>query len=199
MSRFQFISHWFAQVHRRFRTPVRTIWVFSAIGAVQAILSFLSRDAIDTMGNMYAFGASTGYALVFVALMRLRIIDPFTPRPYKMPGNIRWKRKGVDYDFPVTAIVGMLGITMIWVMVVLTHEIGRIAGPAWIGLCFVYYAWYRRKAGLPIFRSVRRDWEREQMRVLAGAEEFDLLEQYRYALAARSDGPKEPEPRSGME
>jgi APA family basic amino acid/polyamine antiporter len=199
MSRFQFISRWFAHVHPRHRTPVRTIWVFSAIGAVQTVLSFLSEDAIDTMGNMYAFGASTGYILVFVALMRLRFTDPYTPRPYKMPGNVRWKRNGVMREFPVTAILGTLGISMIWVMVVWTHEIGRIAGPAWIALCFIYYAWYRRKSGLPIFRSVPRDWEAQQMQVLAGAEEFDLLEQYRYALADRGSRKEDPGLRSRME
>jgi APA family basic amino acid/polyamine antiporter len=51
--------------------------------------------------------------------------------------------------------------------------------------CFIYYAWYRKKRRMPVFRSIRHDWEREQQKVLESAEEFDLLEQYRIALAAR--------------
>lgn len=38
---------------------------------------------------------------------------------------------------------------------------------------------------LPVFRSVPHDWETQQQEVLASAEEFDLLERYRAALAAR--------------
>jgi APA family basic amino acid/polyamine antiporter len=70
-------------------------------------------------------------------------------------------------------------------MVVLTHEIGRIAGPLWVVGCFIYYAWYRKKRGLPIFGSVKRDWETQQKQVLESAEEYDLLEQYKNALAER--------------
>jgi APA family basic amino acid/polyamine antiporter len=51
--------------------------------------------------------------------------------------------------------------------------------------CFGYYAWYRRKHNLPIIHSVKHDWEAQQQQVLADAEEFDLLERYRGALAAR--------------
>jgi APA family basic amino acid/polyamine antiporter len=70
-------------------------------------------------------------------------------------------------------------------MVVLTHSIGRIAGPAWILFCFCYYAWYRRSKGLPIFKSIEHNWEEQQKEVLTSAEEFDLLEQYKNALAER--------------
>jgi len=186
MSRFHFISEWFNEVHPKFRTPFRTILIFSLIAVVQAILASLTGPrTLDTLGNMYAFGASTGYLLVFLALIRLRFVDPFSPRPYRMPLNVRLRRGGQAYDFPLLAIVGTLGIASILVMVVLTHEIGRIAGPAWVLACFCYYAWYRRSRGLPVFGSVRRDWETSQQEVLKDAEEFDLLERYRAALAAR--------------
>ena len=186
MSRFQFISEWFNEVHPKHRTPVRTIVIFSLIAMVQAILASLTGPrTLDTLGNMYAFGASLGYLLVFLALIRLRFIDPYSPRPYKVPLNIRLRRRGQTYEFPVLAIIGTMGIGAILGMVVLTHEIGRIAGPAWIVACFAYYAWYRRSRGLPVWGTVRRNWEEQQQQVLAEAEEFDLLERYRAALATR--------------
>jgi APA family basic amino acid/polyamine antiporter len=186
MSRFHFISEWFNEVHPKFRTPFRTILIFSLIAVVQAILASLTGDrTLDTLGNMYAFGASTGYLLVFIALIRLRFRDPLAPRPYKMPWNVRLRRGAQSYEFPVLAIFGIIGIGGILVMVVLTHEIGRIAGPLWILACFGYYAWYRRSRRLPIFGSVHRDWETIQQETLRDAEEFDLLERYRAALAAR--------------
>ena len=186
MSRFGFIDKWFNAVHRKHRTPARTIVIFSVIAALQAILASLTgRKALDTLGNMYAFGASTGYLLVFIALIRLRFSDPYSPRPYRVPFNVRIKRRGHTVHFPVLAVFGAIGVGGILYMVVLTHEIGRIAGPAWILACFVYYAWYRRRQGLPVLGSVKRDWEKQQQEVLAEAEEYDLLERYRAALAAR--------------
>ena len=187
MSRFHFISRWFDAVHPRYRTPARTIIIFSAIGMLQIMLAFLAgrRRALDILANMYAFGASSGYLLVFISLMRLRFTDPYSPRPYKVPLNIKIRRGGHTYEFPLLAVLGAIGVSLILFMVVATHRIGRIAGPSWILACFLYYAWYRWKSGLPIFKSIPRDWEGQQQAVLAEAEEFDLLERYRAALEAR--------------
>jgi APA family basic amino acid/polyamine antiporter len=52
-------------------------------------------------------------------------------------------------------------------------------------ICLVYYYFYRRRHGMPVLGSQRRDWEKLQMAVLTSAEEFDLLEQYKVALAER--------------
>jgi APA family basic amino acid/polyamine antiporter len=185
MSRFHMISKWFNAVHLKYKTPVRAIVVFSTIGIIQTILSFLTPSAMDTLGNMYAFGATLGYSLVFIALIRLRFIDPYSPRPYKMPLNIKIKLGDKTIDFPVLGVIGTLGVMTILFMVVLTHEIGRIAGPAWVILCFIYYAWYRKSQGLSPWKSLKHDWETQQKQVLENAEEYDLLEEYRYALLER--------------
>lgn len=185
MAHYHLISPWFRAVHPRYRTPVRTIVVFSLIGMVQTIASFLTPRALDTLGNMYAFGATLGYTMVFIALIKLRFSDPYSPRPYKMPLNLKVRYKGRIVEFPVLGLLGMVGVSAIFFEVVLTHEIGRIAGPAWILLCFFYYAWYRKRQNLPIFRSLRREWEKEQIEVLTSAEEYDLLEQYKVALGER--------------
>jgi APA family basic amino acid/polyamine antiporter len=89
---------------------------------------------------------------------------------------------------PILGIIGMLGVSTIFFEVVYTHAIGRIAGPAWVLLGIVYYYFFRRSQKLPFLGSVKRDWEAEQIAVLTSAEEFDLLEQYKNALAARDRG-----------
>jgi APA family basic amino acid/polyamine antiporter len=185
LSQFGIISPWFDKIHPQFKTPVRTIVIFSMIAVVQTVLSFLTRSAMDTLGNMYAFGATLGYTLVFIALIKLRFSDPYTPRPYKMPLNLKLGYKGRKVDFPLLGVIGMLGVATILFMVILTHEIGRIAGPAWVVLCFLYYVWFRRSQKLPIFKSIKHDWEKEQIQVLTSAEEYDLLEQYKIALKER--------------
>jgi APA family basic amino acid/polyamine antiporter len=191
LSQFGIISPWFHSVHPKFHTPVRTIVIFSMIAVIQTVLSFLTSSAIDTLGNMYAFGATLGYTLVFISLIKLRFSDPYTPRPYKMPVNLKLDYKGRKVGFPVLGVIGMLGVATILFEVVLTHTIGRIAGPSWVILCFVYYVWYRKKAGLPVFKSIKHDWESEQIEVLTSAEEYNLLEQYKLALAERDKKRKE--------
>jgi len=184
MSRYHLISPWFDKVHPKYRTPVRAIVFFSLVGMVELVFSFLTPTVMDTLGNMYAFGATLGYTLVFISLIRLRFLDPYSPRPYKMPLNIKWRHNGRNVDIPVLGFVGVLGVLTILFEVVFTHEIGRIAGPAWVLVCLAYYVWYRRSQKLP-FGSLPRDWEKEQMQVLTSAEEFELLEEYREALAER--------------
>lgn len=195
MSQLHLVTRWLEKVHPKYRTPIRTIVVFGAMGALEAFLAFfasrvapdgsLQSGALDTLGNMYAFGATLGYVLVFISLIRLRFVDPYSPRPYKMPLNMKIRWGGRVVDFPILGIVGMIGVAFILFEVILTHEIGRIAGPAWVIGCILYYVWYRRRAGFPVLGNVKHDWEQEQIHVLTSAEEYDLVEEYKAALALR--------------
>jgi len=183
MSELGLISPWFHAVHPRFHTPLRTIVVFSAVAALEAVFAFLSGPrAMDTLANMYAFGATLAYLISFVSLIVLRFRDPYSPRPYRVPGNIRWR----DRDIPILAFFGVLGTAAMLIVVVWTHPLGRVAGPSWVLAVLLYYWWYRWRSGKPLLRSLPRRWEQAQMRVLEEAEEFDLLEQYRVALALRN-------------
>src|SRR5436309_9044654 len=89
MARFDLLPQWFAKVHSKFRTPVRTLVVFSGIALIELWLAGLSPNAYDVLANMYAFGAATAYMLVFVSLLALRYTDPWIPRPFKVPPKIR--------------------------------------------------------------------------------------------------------------
>ena len=186
MSHFKLVSPWFSHVHPRFRTPSNAIVGFGWVGIALTVVAFLTPSVLDTLANLYAFGATFGYTLVFISLIRLRFADPYSPRPYKVPGNVRWKRKdGTVVEVPVLGFVGMLGVASIFVTVLITHDIGRIAGPAWLLLGVAYYAYFRHRSGLPVLGSVSHDWEQEQVEVLTRAEEFELLEQYKQALIRR--------------
>jgi APA family basic amino acid/polyamine antiporter len=144
-----------------------------------------SNAAIDVLADLYAFGATFGYLLVFTSLMVLRFRDPYTPRPYRMPLNIRIRFHGQPVWFPVLGVVGFLGVFFFLVMVIATHAYARIAGPLWVLLAFGLYAVYRRRHKLPIFRTVSRNWETVTKQVLESAEEWQSLEEYEAALADR--------------
>jgi APA family basic amino acid/polyamine antiporter len=186
MSQLNLVTPWFRAVHPRYRTPARSILIFSGIGLLEAILAFLTPSAVDALANLYAFGATLGYTLVFIALITLRFKDPYSPRPYRVPLNVRWKRRdGQVVHIPVIGFLGLVGVLITLGEVVLTHPLGRIAGPCWVLLCLVYYVTYRLRRGLPVLRSGPHSWEEQQRAVLKDAEEYDLLEAYEFGLAQR--------------
>ena len=185
MSQLHLVTGWLDKIHPRYHTPVRTIVIFSAMGMLEALLAFLTPSVMDTLGNMYAFGATLGYMIVFVSLIVLRYKDPYSPRPYKMPVNVKIKSRGNIVDFPLLGILGFIGVSFILFEVIFTHAIGRIAGPAWVILCLVYYIFWRRRNHFPVLKSIKHNWEQEQIDVLTSAEEYDLVEEYKNALAQR--------------
>jgi len=188
MSQFDLLPAWFSKVNKKFATPARAVTVFGAVALLQTVFAFFTPGpagrtaAIDVLADLYAFGATTGYLLVFISLFVLRFRDPFTPRPYKMPLNIRITYKGNQVWFPVLGVIGFLGVLFFLVMVLLTHQYARIVGPLWVLAAIALFAMYRRRRGLPIFKTLPRDWVTATRRVLLEAEEFQSLEEYDAAL-----------------
>lgn len=190
MSQFKLLPTWFNKVNKKYATPMRTIIVFSGVAIFETLLAFFTpggsateNAAITLLTDLYAFGATTGYLIVFISLISLRLHDPFTPRPYKMPLNVNIRYHGNTVSFPVLGAIGLLGVAVTWTEVILTHPLGRIAGPLWIVLAVVFYMLYRRHQGEPPTGNIPRDWEDAQKRVLREAEEFESLEEYEAALA----------------
>src|SRR2546426_2605545 len=194
MSQFKLLPLWFNRVSKRYSTPTRTIMVFSGVAIVQTLIAFFtpggsatSNAAIELLTDLYAFGATTGYLIVFVALISLRFRDPYTPRPYRMPLNFPINYKGTTVAFPVLGVLGMLGVAITLFEVILTHPLGRIAGPLWILICGSLYMVYRKRLKLPAVGNVPRNWEDAQKRVLREAEEFESLEEYEAVLKERDE------------
>jgi APA family basic amino acid/polyamine antiporter len=191
MSQFRLLPAWFNKIHPGFRTPVRTIVAFSAVAIVQTLFAFFfpgkpgSNAAIDILADLYAFGATFGYLLVFVSLFALRFRDPYTPRPYRMPLNFAVQVRGERVWFPVLGALGFLGVLFFLFMVIATHAYARVAGPVWVVVAVSLYLLFRHRRRLPLFRPLRRDWESVTREVLNEAEEFESLEEYEAALAER--------------
>jgi len=182
MAELGLISDWLSHVHPKFRTPVRSILFFSAVAAIQATFAFFSgKKALETMANMYAFGAMLAYFLSTMALVALRIKEPHTPRPYKVPLNFRVG----EAEIPVLGILAVVGTFLMVVAVLWTHEIARILGPLWVVAWVVYYAWYRYRTGKPIFGNLPRNWDEEQLAILADTGEWELYERFRIELERR--------------
>ncbi|HYM51438.1 MAG TPA: APC family permease [Candidatus Limnocylindrales bacterium] len=198
MSQFQLLPKWFTKINPKFATPARAIIVFSGVALVQTLIAFFTPGqpgksaAIDVLADLYAFGATTGYLLVFISLFALRLNDPYTPRPYMMPLNLQVTFRGRRVYLPVLGALGFVGVLFFLLMVILTHAYARVVGPVWVLIAIGIYVVYRRRHRYPLFRSIPRDWETATKQVLEAAEEFKSLEEYEAALAERElrEGPK---------
>ncbi len=190
MSQFQLLPSLFERVHKKFKTPVVSIMTFCGLAVVELIFAAVQGNGgYEFLGDLYAFGAAASYTLVFIALIALRLKDPLAPRSFKIPGNIKIKFRGEDCDIPLLGIVGFIGIFMILIFVLLTHHIGRIAGPSWLLLGFIIYIVYRKKKGLPVFGSQKRDWQADQIKILRDSGELELMDDLVQKLKARGTLP----------
>jgi hypothetical protein len=70
----------------------------------------------------------------------------------------------------------------------ITHEIGRVAGPTWIVCGFIGYLFYRRHKKLPIFGSRPQDWDAQQVLILKDAGELEGMDELVEKLRVRGRG-----------
>jgi APA family basic amino acid/polyamine antiporter len=179
MSEMGLIGRWLSKIHHKYHTPARAIMVFAGVAALEALFGFLTGEkALETMADMYAFGAMLAYLLASASLVALRIREPHTPRAYRVPCNIHWR----GMDIPVFGFIAILGTAGMLVIVLWTHTVARILGPLWVAGWVGYYIWHRYRSGLPIFRSTKHDWDKEQLEILADTGEWELLEQFKIQL-----------------
>jgi len=176
MANLGLIGKGLSDVHPKFRTPVKAIIVFSAVAALEALVGFLTGErALETIANMYAFGAMLAYFLASIALIALRIKEPHTPRPYKVPLNIHWGGTEVSI-LGFAAVIGTFGMLVI---VLWTHQFARIMGPLWVLGWVAYYFWYRHRTGRPLIGNLPRNWNEEQLEILADTGEWELYERFK--------------------
>jgi APA family basic amino acid/polyamine antiporter len=187
MSQFRLLPSVFEKVDKKYRTPVVATVVFSAVAVVELIFAAKQGSGGFTfLGDLYAFGAAASYTLVFCTLIALRLNDPLTPRKFLIPGNVPMTYRGERVLFPLVGVIGLLGILAILVFVLLTHPIGRIAGPAWLVLGTIGYLFYRKKKGLPLFGSQKRDWASAQLSILRESGELELMDELAEKLRVRN-------------
>jgi APA family basic amino acid/polyamine antiporter len=186
MARRNLMPKFFTYVDVRFNTPLIALVVFCSIAIVELVAAGFTPNALQSLAEMYAFSAAVNYLLVFVALLRLRFTDTETPRTFRVPWNVPIRRPSGVYEIPIVGVLGLLFLVAVLVMVVLTNEIGRVAGPLWVGVGLIFFALYRRHRSLPILGSEPHDWTDEQIEVYEESGEGGLAEEYREALERKA-------------
>jgi APA family basic amino acid/polyamine antiporter len=143
--RFQ-LPAFFSRLHRRFKTPYLSLITFSGISVA---IIFLGKK-LTYLADLYNFGAMLAFALAHASLLGLRWREPHLPRPFKLKPNIRIRGR----EYPLTAILGFVFISTVWVTVVITHPFGRTMGFIWMFLGLGMYYWYRRRSKIPAGKAI---------------------------------------------
>jgi len=138
------ISHVGSKSH----VPSNAIVMFSIIASV-----LIAIGKLTFLADLYAFGAMLAYTAAHAAIIALRVKEPELPRPFKIPLNIRIRRR----EIPIPAVIGGLATGSTWFIVLYTHHTGRIIGFAWLAVGLLIYILYRRATHRPILKS--RDTE----------------------------------------
>jgi basic amino acid/polyamine antiporter, APA family len=131
----------FSRLHKRYRTPWFTILFFSTFAGL-----LLIPGQTDFLGNLYSYGAMLSFTTAHAAVTALRFKDPDRERPYRMPGNIRFRGR----QLPITAVIGGIGTFAAWVSVLALHVDARYVGTGWMIVGLIGYVIYRRKHGMDL-------------------------------------------------
>jgi APA family basic amino acid/polyamine antiporter len=100
---------------------------------------------------MYSFGAMLSFTIAHISIVTLRAKHPDAELVFRGRPNLRIR--GVDW--PLFAVVGLLGTGLAWLVVVIEEPVTRWVGLGWLAVGFVSFAIYRRRLGLPLRETVR--------------------------------------------
>jgi APA family basic amino acid/polyamine antiporter len=145
MGRFGLMPAWFYKVHKKFRTPVRTIAVFGLIGATIALVGEL-----HFVADLYNFGALLSYVIVNISLIVLRNKEPDAYRAWKLPGTLKIRFREKLIFVPVISIIGTIATGTMWLFVIGFHAEGRIVGTIWLAIGIIGFIVFRRSRKMSI-------------------------------------------------
>ncbi len=145
MGRFGLMPAWFRKLHKRFKTPIRTIAVFGVIGALIALVGEL-----HFVADLYNFGALLSYIIVNISLIVLRNKEPDAYRAWKIPGTIRIQVGKKRILVPAVSVLGTIATATLWSFVIGFHAEGRIVGAIWLGIGLVGFVLFRRSRKMSI-------------------------------------------------
>ena len=106
---------------------------------------------ITLLADLYAFGSMISFTAAHVSVIVLRYREPDLERPFRAPLNIRVR--GVP--IPATAVLGALGTSAVWLVIVWYQPQSRLVGFAWMAAGLVGYVIYRKAKGYSLTRTVK--------------------------------------------
>ena len=131
----------FSRIHPTFKTPYVSIILFSAVAIVIVLPGFFATDIFKNIGALYAFGSLLAFMFAHASILRLRIIKPSLPRPFKLGWNLKIR----GYELPLSAIIGLTASTAIWITIIVTQPFSLWVGVLWMAIGLVLFYFFRRR------------------------------------------------------
>jgi APA family basic amino acid/polyamine antiporter len=129
------IPSWLGKLNRRHATPQVAI----AISGLIAIGLVVPAD-VQVLAGLYAFGATLAITIAHLSVVRLRVVEPDRPRPFRVPWNVSWR----GARLPVPAIFAALVSGLAFLSVLAYHDTARWVGGGWMLFGLLFYVVYRK-------------------------------------------------------
>lgn len=129
------IPSWLGKLNRRHATPHVAIAITGAI----AIGMVVPTD-VKLLASLYAFGATLAITIAQLSILRLRVVDPDRPRPFRVPLDVSWR----GARLPLPAIFAALLSGLAFASVLAYHETARWVGLGWMAFGLLFYIIYRK-------------------------------------------------------
>jgi len=144
-----------SRIHPHFRTPYIAIILFCLVALLLMVPGFFISRYFADLGALYAFGSLLSFAIAHAAILSLRARRPDLPRPFKLGGNIKIKGQ----EMPITAILGLIATSAIWIVLTASQPFTRTVGLIWMIVGLIIYCVYRWKARLPLTHLPKKPGE----------------------------------------
>ncbi len=136
MATYRQLPEVFRRLHPKFKTPWLSLVVFAGAVAIAVLLP----GQTLFLGDMYAFGAMLSFTIAHLSIVALRVTRrneevTFHAHPNLRIGGVSW---------PLFALLGGLGTSAAWLVVVVEKPGARWVGLGWLAFGLVAYAAYRR-------------------------------------------------------
>lgn len=129
------IPSWLGKLGARHATPHVAI----ALSGLIAIGLVVPAD-VKLLATMYAFGATLAITIAHLSVIRLRVVEPDLPRPFRVPWNVEWR----GARLPVPAMFAAVVTALAFLSVLLYHDVGRWVGGGWMLFGLAFYVVYRK-------------------------------------------------------
>ncbi len=174
------LPEWFLRPHPKYGTTHRILYT---IVGFQLAAIVLSRGHVYVLGEAYAFGVVWSFVFKTLAMLVLRFKDR-TPRPYRVPLNIRVRGREV----PLGLIMIFLVLLFSAVLNLLTKQVATLAGSLFLLAFLALFTFTERH------RETKRSREKhEHLEQFNRQEVFEvspeglgLTKMYRKLVAIRS-------------
>jgi APA family basic amino acid/polyamine antiporter len=147
MASYRQLPQVFRRLHPRFKTPWLALVIFAGIISILTLLP----GKVTFLSNMYSFGAMLSFTIAHASVIALRLKSEPEEAPFRAKPSLTIAGR----DIALFAVIGGLGTSIAWLVVVIQTPSARYAGLGWLVVGFVSYTLYRRRLRQPMAVTLR--------------------------------------------